>query len=278
MIALGLKIGTCSRAGFPPVNEDTIGVLEGGHFTACLVADGYRSWEEPVHGEIASQRAVAVISRELKRGLVPGMDIDRIGPMLRAAVRQAHAQLRALAQIEPHLERMGTTIVAAVWHSDTLHLASVGDSRCYGMRGNQITQLTVDDTLATELADAGHISREEAKTHRFNSVLCQSLGNQELGEKPDVSAWPVHPRDRYLLCTDGLTNNVAEPQLLLYLQTEIDVQRCAERLCQQALDNGSRDNVSCIVVEVVENPSPSTPVAVKMAKMSNATTSEGLMP
>jgi serine/threonine protein phosphatase PrpC len=133
-----------------------------------------------------------------------------------------------------------------------MFVAGVGDSRAYLIRGNKIEQLTVDHSLAQALVEAKTISVEEARGHRFKNVLWKYLGTKEVGEGPDVKVVDIQVGDRLLLCTDGLSGAVADDQVLQCVQDNPEVQKCADALGQLALDLGSRDNVSCIVIEVLE--------------------------
>jgi protein phosphatase len=133
-----------------------------------------------------------------------------------------------------------------------MYITGVGDSRAYMVRDNAIEQLTVDHSLAQALVEAKTISPEEAREHRFRNVLWKYLGTKEVGEGPEVKLVPVQPGDRFLLCTDGLSGVVTDERLLECIMENQDVQKCADALGQLALDSGSRDNVSCIVVEVTD--------------------------
>src|SRR3954465_14901284 len=115
-------------------------------------------------------------------------------------------------------------------------------------RSGQIQQRTPDHSVAQALVEAKTISAAEAKEHRFKNVLWKYLGSKEVGEGPDVQVVQVQPGDRFLLCTDGLSGVVTDDQLLAFIAKQGDMQACAEGLGQLALEAGSRDNVSCVVV------------------------------
>ena len=116
-------------------------------------------------------------------------------------------------------------------------------------------QLTVDHSIAQALVEAKTISAAEARTHRYRNVLWKYIGSNEVGEGPEVKVVNLQAGDRLLLCTDGLSSFVPDEQMLNFIKEQPDVQECADGLGQLALDteHNSRDNVSCIVIEVVES-------------------------
>jgi len=133
-----------------------------------------------------------------------------------------------------------------------MYVTGLGDSRVYLWRKGKIEQLTVDHSLAQALVEAKTISPAEAKEHRFKNVLWKYLGTREVGEGPEVKVSEMKPGDRFLLCTDGLSGVVSDDKILQFTLSQPDVQACADGLGQLALDAGSKDNVSCIVIEVAE--------------------------
>src|SRR5262245_5983043 len=250
-MALALNIGKCTLLGnYRENNEDAIEVKQLPEMTVCIVADGMGG---QAAGEIASKRAIDVVPRELKKNLTPAVSEDECKSIVKKAVVQANDEIMQMGSLDRDLRNMGTTVVLALWRKGTeLYIAGVGDSRAYRLRNGQIEQLTVDHSLAQALVENKTISAAEAREHRFRNVLWKYLGTKEVGEGPEVKPLPVQPGDRLLLCTDGLTGPVSDPQILAYIQENPDVQACADGLGQLALDCGSRDNVSCIVIEVVE--------------------------
>ena len=132
-----------------------------------------------------------------------------------------------------------------------MFITGVGDSRTYLIRSKKISQATVDHSLAQALVEAKTITAAEAREHKFRNVLWKYLGSKEVGEGTDVTVVPIQSGDRFLLCTDGLHGVVPDEKLLAFILTQTDMQACADGLGQLALDSGSRDNVSCIMIEVV---------------------------
>jgi PPM family protein phosphatase len=246
---LGLNIGKCTLLGnYRENNEDAIEVKQFPDMTICIVADGMGG---QAAGEIASKRAIEVIPRELRKNIGQNPTQDHVKTTIRKAIVQANEEIMAMGALDRDLRNMGTTVVMAVWRKGAeLCITNVGDSRAYLVRDDKIEQLTIDHSLAQALVDNKTISAAEAREHRFRNVLWKYLGSKEVGEGPEVKILPIKPGDRFLLCTDGLTGPVPDHQVLSFMSQTPDVQQCAEGLGQLALDNGSRDNVSCIVIEV----------------------------
>jgi protein phosphatase len=246
---LGLNIGKCTLLGnYRENNEDAIEVKQFPDMLIGIVADGMGG---QAAGEIASKRAIEVIPRELRKNIGQTPTPDHIKTTIRKAVVQANEEIMAMGALDRDLRNMGTTVVMALWRKGPeLFIANVGDSRAYLIRDDKIEQLTIDHSLAQALVDNKTISAAEAREHRFRNVLWKYLGSKEVGDGPDVKIMPIKPGDRFLLCTDGLSGPVPDHQLLSFMNQNPDVQKCADGLGQLALDNGSRDNVSCIVIEV----------------------------
>src|SRR5262245_13538969 len=253
---LALNVGKCTLLGnYRENNEDSIDVKQFPDMTVCIVADGMGG---QAAGEIASKRAIEAIPRELRKHLTGTLPPDQARMIIRKAVVKANEEIIEMGQLDRDLRNMGTTVVMAIWRKGCpeLFIAGVGDSRAYLIRDGDIKQLTVDHSLAQALVENKTISAAEAREHRFRNVLWKYLGTKEVGEGPEVTIVPIRPGDRFLLCTDGLTGPVPDAQLLSFIQEQRDVQQCADGLGQLALDNGSRDNVSCIVIEVAQQEQP----------------------
>jgi serine/threonine protein phosphatase PrpC len=251
-MALALNIGKCTLLGnYRENNEDSIEVKQLPELTVCIVADGMGG---QAAGEIASKRAIEVVPRELRNSRLAGGTSQEIKDNLRKAVVKANEEIITMGQLDRDLKNMGTTVVLAVWlKGKELYIAGVGDSRAYMIRGDAIEQLTVDHSLAQALVENKTISAAEAREHRFRNVLWKYLGTREVGEGPEVTMQALRAGDRFLLCSDGLTGVVPDAQLLTFMSEQPVPQACADGLGQLALDCGSRDNVSCIVIEVVES-------------------------
>lgn len=248
-MAFALNIGKCSLLGnYRENNEDAVDVKAFPDLTVAIVADGMGG---QAAGEIASKKAIEIIPRELRKSLTPAQNAEGVKAAIRRAIVQANEEIMAMGALDRDMKNMGTTVVLAVWRrGGELFVAGVGDSRCYLLRGGQISQLTVDHSLAQALVEANTISAAEAKEHKFRNVLWKYLGSKEVGEGPDVTVVDIQEGDRFLLCTDGLSGVVTDDGLANFVANQTDMQACAEGLGEHALQAGSRDNVSCVVMEV----------------------------
>ena len=250
-MALALNIGKCTLLGnYRENNEDAIEAKQFPDMTVCIVADGMGG---QAAGEIASKRAIEVIPRELRKNIGTGPTPDHVKTTVRKAIVQANEEIMSMGALDRDLRNMGTTIVMALWRKGPeMFVANVGDSRAYLIRDEKIEQLTIDHSLAQALVDNKTISAAEAREHRFRNVLWKYLGSKEVGEGPEVKIVPIKAGVRFLLCTDGLCGAVQDDKILEYMLTQPEAQACADGLGQLALDCGSRDNVSCVVIDVVE--------------------------
>ena len=194
-------------------------------------------------GEIASKIVI---------GALEGLDEDRriedLITSLREAVQDANDSLSVAVQRNSKLGGMGTTLTALRFSGSKVGLVHVGDSRAYLLRNGLLTQITHDDTYVQSLVDAGRLTAEEASHHPRKSVILRALNGADI--EPDVSIREARQGDRYLLCTDGLTD-VLRAETLLEALAEGDPQECADRLVALALRGGGPDNVTCIVADVV---------------------------
>jgi PPM family protein phosphatase len=198
-------------------------------------------------GEVASKIVIGAVE-ELDEDR-PGNDGDIITSM-RESVEDANVGLASAVKADKALEGMGTTLTALRFAGSTFGVLHIGDSRAYLLRGAKLTQITHDDTYVQSLVDAGRLTLEEASQHPRKSVILRALNGVAI--EPDVSIREARLGDRYLLCTDGLTD-VVRAETLLEALSEGDPQDCADRLVALALRGGGPDNVTCIVCDVVED-------------------------
>jgi PPM family protein phosphatase len=195
-------------------------------------------------GEVASQLVIAALAH---------LDDDEPGgdllAKLDAAIRSGNSAIAAQVEMEPDLEGMGTTLTAILFAGNRLGLAHIGDSRGYLLRDGELTQITKDDTFVQTLVDEGRITREEAHSHPQRSLIMRALTGHEV--EPTLTMREVRTGDRYLLCSDGLSDPVSGETILDALQIP-DVTDSADRLIELALRGGGPDNVTVVVADVVD--------------------------
>ena len=205
-----------------------------------VVADGMGGAQA---GEVASEIAVRQFEAGLPDQRDPG---EALAELIQAANSRIHEQARSDSQ---HAG-MGTTTTAAYLTGDTVVIAHVGDSRCYLLRGDDLIRLTRDHSLVGELVARGKLTEEQAETHPQRSVITRALG-PEPSVEVDVDAFPARDGDVFLLCSDGLTSMVHEPQLKeLLADRGRSLEQTGRTLIAAANEAGGRDNITVILFRV----------------------------
>lgn len=149
---------------------------------------------------------------------------------------------------------MATTLVGAVVLGRQLHVANIGDSRAYLLRGDAISRLTEDHSFVTELVKLGRISEEEAIAHPQRNVVTRALGTQSTVEA-DFYEEAIQPGDMVILCTDGLWGEVSEEEMVQMVTQPLHPKEMAGELVALANQRGGSDNITVIVLQIGE-PSP----------------------
>jgi serine/threonine protein phosphatase PrpC len=235
---MSLTVGSCTHVGrVRSGNEDAL-IAEGGVY---VVADGMGGHAA---GEIASGIVVETFRELVGRGDIHPEEV-------RERLEVANRRIRAAVIEDSSRAGMGTTAsgVVRVHTGGTAHWAvvNIGDSRVYRAIGSTLRRVTVDHSEVQELQDAGLITAEEARTHPLRNVVTRSLGGHDL---PKVDLWVIPPAagERYLICSDGLTNELTDDHLMDVLSSGDDPQVIADELVERALASGGRDNISVIVL------------------------------
>ena len=212
------------------------------------------------HGEVASQLAVQTILTHCRQAensrTTPifgesSPDVSERTNRLASAIHLANRKVFETAASNAEQKGMGATIVAAWVEAQRLSLAHVGDSRAYLLRAGSMDQLTSDHSLVAEKVRVGILTPQEADASEMQSVLTRAVGtNSTVQVDTDEQALLVG--DSVLLCSDGLTRMVTDPEIASTLLTSTSAQESADRLVDLANDNGGVDNVSVIVLRVLE--------------------------
>jgi PPM family protein phosphatase len=237
-------------------NEDSIG--SDPDIGLWVLADGMGGYNA---GEVASGIAVKTTidlvseacRRENRGAIEPNTGYMRQTITLRDAIMRANKIIHQTAQSQPQCEGMGTTLVACLFFNNKISIAHVGDSRLYRMRDNRFEQITMDHSLLQELVDRGYYSQEEAQRSTNRNYVTRALGVEP---QVDVEVQEVEVRkgDYFLLCSDGLPDMVEDEDIHLTINTfNTSVETIGEQLIKLTNDNGGRDNVSIIVVRIVDS-------------------------
>jgi PPM family protein phosphatase len=216
-----------------------------------VVADGMGGHQA---GEVASALAASTL-RERLQGGASSVDV------VVAAVLEANAAIFHSAHNNVAQRGMGTTLTALAVlpandeRGELLALVNVGDSRMYLLRGGQLTRATVDHSYVQELLATGHITEAEARSHPRRNIVTRALGIEPTVR---VDSWllPIVRGDRFVLCSDGLVDEVDDEDIDSLLQVNEDPQAAAEALTAAAVTSGGRDNVTVIVIDVLEGMDP----------------------
>jgi serine/threonine protein phosphatase PrpC len=143
---------------------------------------------------------------------------------------------------------MGTTLSCLVLTESHSIISHVGDSRIYRLRHNRLTCLTTDHTFVQDMIFEGELDPKEAERHPLRHLLTRVVGTSEPLPLVDTRIDHLHPGDRYLLCTDGLSNTVADKDIADLLSRGHETAGIAEQLVAQALRGNARDNITAVVV------------------------------
>jgi protein phosphatase len=238
---LHFAYGAASHAGLVREHNEDAGFA--GPYLQ-LVADGVGG---AAAGEVASATTTYVVA-----ALAMARPDQDPAALLSEAVTTAHRELRRGSQDDDARHGMATTLTAVLVREDRVTLVQVGDSRAYLLRGGQLARLSTDQTWVQLLVERGDLAPEEVPTHPLRSVVLNSVNDDEPA-RPAVEDLDLVAGDRLLLCSDGLTDFVSEEQILPALSRR-DQDEAAQELVELALAAGGRDNVTCLVADLVDGP------------------------
>ncbi len=234
-------------------NEDCYKIVQ--PLNLFVLSDGMGG---EVHGEIASAMAVETVVKHCRDAdsNPAAQVIGAVQPYwsartkhLATAVHLANRTIFKAAEKNPDHRGMGATLTAAWIDGAKLSIAHVGDSRAYLLRSGSLLQLTRDHSLVAEQVRRGILTVAEAEESNMQSVLLRALGAQAAIEV-DAEEHILFPRDVLLLCSDGLTRLVTEPEIAGTLQAETDPARAAEKLVALANERGGPDNITVLTVRL----------------------------
>jgi serine/threonine protein phosphatase PrpC len=211
----------------------------------CLVADGMGGHSA---GQVASTLAAEAVVTALREG--KGADATA-AEKLRAAIEAANHAIYAASRQKSEYMGMGTTVVALLVEGDRAAIAHVGDSRAYRVRGGRIRQLTDDHSIVGELLRRHEISADDAREHPHRHVLTRALGVRG-HVQPDLAELTLAPGDRFVLCSDGLTNHVEDHEIAKLASEAADLEAGCAALIELANRRGGEDNITVVLARCDE--------------------------
>lgn len=196
-------------------------------------------------GNIASALAVKVISDKINASYRENMRDSSIRNMLDSALTAANMEVYDMAEADPELRGMGTTVVCAIVKNGYAFIAHAGDSRAYIYDGN-LRQITTDHSYVQTLVDIGKITKEEAEHHPNKNKITRAIGAEKVIDI-DFDEVELNDEDVLILCTDGLSNYVSSDEMINEVQ-DGKYYAFADRLVKKANYNGGGDNVTVVAI------------------------------
>ncbi len=250
-MALRIEVAGETNVGMKRThNEDNFSILEDAGL--YIVADGMGGHAS---GEVASKMAVdslkeffAATAQDPERTWPYKMDRSKgyEENRLITGIKLANLRIYESAQRDPRQRGMGTTIVTMFAVEDGVYVAHVGDSRGYRIRDGKIEQLTEDHSLLNDYIKMKRLTPEEIANFPHKNVIVRALGMKDT-VKVDTRFEQPRAGDTYLLCSDGLSGPVTDPDMLDIVQNSTDLKGAASRLIQRANEHGGPDNISCVL-------------------------------
>jgi PPM family protein phosphatase len=227
-------------------NEDNFTVDAGPTRGIFIVADGMGGHAA---GEVASEMAVQIVQRELAP--IRDLDGDDVGQIVGNALRKANRAIHDRTLTEVDKQGMGTTVSALLLSGARYMIGQIGDSRVYLLRDGSFTQVTKDHSYVQEQVDAGFLTPEQARYHPYSNVITRCVGASPDVE-PDIYRGDVRNGDLFLVASDGLTGMVDDRRLAQLLSSRAEPERKVQALISEANGRGGLDNITAIIVQVLD--------------------------
>jgi PPM family protein phosphatase len=232
------------------VVRSDVGLLREGNEDSAYAGPHLLAIADGMGGHAAGEVASAVAIKTLAPLDADPTGIDMLA-VLGAAIADANAALALITQTDPATEGMGTTVTALLWRGQDVAICHIGDSRGYMLRNGALQQITHDHTLVQSLVDEGRLTREAAASHPQRSLVMRAL-QSSIPADPDLEMLEARVGDRFLLCSDGLTDVVTDETLRMTLSELTDLDAAADQLVDLAIRSGGPDNITCVLADVID--------------------------
>lgn len=249
-----------SQPVFAIAARSAIGLHRSGNEDSALTSANLIAVADGMGGHAGGEVASAIAIKKLQE-LVPisqnvHIDADSIEDMLSQSISDIDSEILRVANEDPELRGMGTTLTALLLHEDRIALIHIGDSRAYRLRDGELEQLSLDHTVLQELIDQGKLTLSEANDHPQRSLLTQVLmGSGNLD--PVLVVYERKAGDRYLLCSDGLSSVLSNKEIKSLLKKSKREDAVAA-LVEATYINDAPDNVTVIVADIATDLSVET--------------------
>lgn len=231
-------------------NEDSVGYfINQAGVVFAIVADGLGAYQG---GEVASEMAVFHLGKAFEQTAF-SQSANAIS-WLEEQINLENQKILLTAQQNQNLTGMATTLVVALIFQDEIILANLGDSRGYLLRDDQFVQLTEDHSLVNELVKLGEISKEQARNHPQKNKITRTLGIYD-NPRLDVKFFEAQANDIVLLCSDGLTNMLADEEITAILLQETTLKQKVNKLIAAANTAGGKDNITVLLCQLTKEDS-----------------------
>lgn len=228
------------------INQDSYYISEENDtYKLCILADGMGGY---TGGEVASRLACITTAEYIKQNFKEDKQYlkEELIELIKMAMENANNAVYEKSMEKEELEQMGTTLEVCLIYNNRLYIGHIGDSRIYRIRQGIMRKITVDHSYVQKLVKDGTITKEEALNHPKKNLLMKALGCEEKIE-PDITVKGFNEKDVILICSDGLTNMIAEQEI--YNIISKDVGNAAQNLIKKAKELGGYDNITVIIIK-----------------------------
>ena len=226
-------------------NQDTYEIVSFGHDRALMiVCDGMGGAKS---GNIASSMAAETFVAEVRRCQKLATGTERVISILKGALELANQAVYEHSGLSDDYSGMGTTLVAAFLLRNTAVVINVGDSRAYHFSQQGVRQLSCDHSVVELMVQRGELTREQAKNYPGKNLITRAVGT-EAQVNADLFSLQLERNDCLLLCSDGLSNQMADQEILFEVVHGAHKNDCCQRLLQIAKDRGAPDNVTSVLI------------------------------
>lgn len=206
-------------------------------------------------GEVAARTAIETLChcfRELKeRWDGEEHSLLEACEEMTKAFQQVNNSVYLKGRSDRELKGMGTTLCCLYFHRSAIVYGNVGDSRIYRLRDNKMAQLTQDHSLLRELIERGQINEEQVEEFQYKNIITRAIGTEPYVD-PTIHFSDLHPQDRFLLCSDGLSDLVKDEEISILLAQYSELEACGQALIALAKERGGHDNITVVLVDAIE--------------------------